>query len=72
MLKILNEYSNIEWWYHYARHVCEVKKDANDNQITYGIKQYPAILLTGKNNTVITRAKIANNIRVTVENSLLG
>ena len=53
-------------------HVCDVKKDANDNQITYGTKKYPAILFTGKNNIVTTTAKIANNIRVTVANSLLG
>ena len=53
-------------------YVCDVKKDANDNQITYGIKQYPATILIEKNNTVITSAKIANKIRVTVAKNLLG
>jgi hypothetical protein len=56
----------------YVCDVCDVKKDANDNQITYGIKQYPATILMGKNITAITSAKIANNIRVTVAKNLLG
>jgi hypothetical protein len=56
----------------YVCDVCDVKKDANDNQITYGIKQYPATILIVKNITVITSAKIANKIRVIVENNLLG
>ena len=53
-------------------YVCDVKKDANDNQITYGIKQYPATILIVKNITVITSAKIANKIRVMVAKNLLG
>ena len=53
-------------------YVCDVKNEANDNHITYGIKQYPAIRLIEKNNPVIIRAKIASNTRVTVENNLLG
>jgi hypothetical protein len=56
----------------YVCDICDVKKDANDNQITYGIKQYPATILIVKNITVITSAKIANKIRVIVENNLLG
>jgi hypothetical protein len=69
LLKILKEYLKYEIILSY---VCDVKKDANDNQITYGIKQYPATILMGKNITVITSAKIANNIRVTVAKNLLG
>ena len=72
MLKILKEYLKYEVILSYVCDVCDVKKDANDNQITYGIKQYPATILIGKNITVITSAKIANKIRVTVENNLLG
>jgi hypothetical protein len=53
-------------------YVCDVKKEANDNQITYGIKTYPATLLIEKNNTVTIRENIANKIRVTVAKNLLG
>jgi hypothetical protein len=69
LLKILKEYLKYEIILSY---VCDVKKDANDNQIIYGIKQYPATILMGKNITVIISAKIANNIRVTVAKNLLG
>jgi hypothetical protein len=58
--------------YCYVCDVCDVKKEANDNQMTYGIKQYPAIRLIEKNNTVIIIANIANKIRVIVANNLSG
>ena len=73
MLKILKEYSKIKIILFYIfYHVCDVKNEANDNQITYGIKTYPATLLIEKNNTVTIRANIANKIRVTVAKNLLG
>ena len=53
-------------------HVCDVKKDANDNHITYGIKQYPATRLIEINNTVTTIANIVNKIRDVVAKNLLG
>jgi hypothetical protein len=38
----------------------------------YGIKQYPATLLTGENKKNNTKANMANSIKLMVENNLLG
>jgi hypothetical protein len=72
LLKILKEYLKCKLIIFSIIYVWEVSKDANDNQITYGIKQYPAILLMGKNNIVIINAKIAKSISVTVAKNFSG
>jgi transposase len=53
-------------------HVCDVKKEANDSQITYGIKQYAARGTIVKKSKATTPANIVNNIRVIVANNLFG
>ena len=53
-------------------HVCDVKKEANDSQIMYGIKQYAARGTIVKKSKATTIANIANNIRVIVANNLSG
>jgi predicted metallo-beta-lactamase superfamily hydrolase len=72
LLKILKEYLKCKQIIFSIIYVCDVKNDANDNQITYGMKQYPAILLIGKNNIVIINAKIAKSISVIVAKNLSG
>ena len=52
--------------------VRDVKKEANDSQIMYGIKQYAARGTIVKKSKATTIANIANNIRVIVANNLFG
>ena len=52
--------------------VRDVKKEANDSQIMYGIKQYAARGTIVKKSKATTPANIANNIRVIVANNLFG